>query len=99
MGRCVYACQKHELICDITAVESVLDTLMKRITGIGMGQYGLMGQLDQRTSFIGCQYLNCLEALMSYAIWTTNFENNRIQSILKLQNHHTETAEQLKVIL
>lgn len=99
MGRCVYACQKHGLICDTTAVETLLDTLMKRITGIGMDQYGLVDQLTQRTSVIGCQYLNCLEALMSYAIWTTNSENNRIQSILKLQNHHNETSEQLKVIV
>lgn len=99
MGRCVYTCQKHGLICDTTSVESLLDTVMKRITGIGMEEYGLHGQLDHRTSVIGCQYLNCLEALMSYAIWTTNTKNNRIQWILKLQNHHNETAAQLKVIV
>lgn len=98
VGHCVYACQKHGLICDTVAIESLLDTLIKRITGIGMDQYGLSAKLDQRTSVIGCQYLNCIEALMSYAIWTTNTENNRIQSILKLQKHHTETAELLRVL-
>lgn len=56
-----------------------------------------VGKLDHRMSYIGSQYLNCLEAIMDYAIWSVTAENNNIQIIVRLFKHHTETMEQLHV--
>lgn len=48
-------------------------------------------------SRICCQYLNCVEAIMEYAIWTVNVTNQNFETILKLSKHHTDIADEFKV--
>lgn len=54
-----------------------------------------IGTLDGRTSVIGMQFLNCMEALMEYGINAATPENFYIRNILSLFKHHHECLEEL----
>lgn len=54
--------------------------------------------MDLRLMHIGSQYLNCLEAVMGYAIWSKSADKvSNIGRIPKLFTHHTRSMYILQV--
>lgn len=99
MAHCVRMCQTAQLDGDISTVDNLLLALMERIDELDAEKFCLVGsQLDERMGHIGCQYLNCLEALMEHALWTINESNKNVEIILKLNKHHAEIVEEFKVL-
>lgn len=56
--------------------------------------------MDMRLMHIGIQYLNCLEAVMGYAIWSQSSDKvSNIGKIPKLFGHHTRSLFALQVYI
>lgn len=98
MGFCVIQCEHNKIAHDNILLEELLMSLVDRIDDLSLENIGMIsGHIDGRTITIACQYLNCLEACMSYAIFKTNSENPLTQRILRLFKHYSECFEEIKV--
>lgn len=100
MAHCVCVCQRKGHERDVRAVAARLDRLLQRIGDLNAEQtVGLMGScvMDAKVQHLGGQLLNCLEALMGYALWRQTAEQtNGLELIGNLFKQHTNVLEMLK---
>lgn len=101
MGHCVYVCRRKGNERDVRAVAARLERLLRRMGELNADQaVGLTGTgvMDTRVQHLGGQLLNCLEALMGYALWRqTPEEASGLEVVLRLFKQHQDVLELLKV--
>lgn len=96
MTKGLYLCDKHNLIFDSIVLKQLMESLVKGIARVTLENLGIIGGLTHKTSAIAVQFLNTIEALMTYCVWMTKPDNQLLKSLSKLFTLYSETEEVLK---
>ncbi|XP_058450886.1 Fanconi anemia group I protein [Malaya genurostris] len=96
MVHCVTLSDQHDVQHDNEGVKKLLNDVVKQIDTISLDSLGIIGTLDAKTSNIGCQYLNTIEAGMAYCIWNAKIDNACHRDLLKLFKHHQSCYDKIK---
>lgn len=74
MGHCVCVGRRKGMANEVRAVGGRLDALLRRMVELNaeetVGLVATGGVMDAKVAHLGGQLLNCLEALMGYAVWS-----------------------------
>uniref|UniRef100_A0A182NAX4 Uncharacterized protein n=1 Tax=Anopheles dirus TaxID=7168 RepID=A0A182NAX4_9DIPT len=96
MVHCVVLCDQHNVQHDTGAVKNTLQLIAERIDNLSMDDMGIIGTLDGRSIVIATQYMNMLEAAMSYCAWKTQPDNILLRDFVRLFRHHQHSVEKFK---
>lgn len=106
MGHCVCVGRRKGMEKEVRAVGRRLDALMRRMGEVNVEEtVGLVasnGVMDAKVAHLGGQYLNCLEALMGYAVWSLGRtapeaeETGGLEVVLRLFKQHRAVGEMLR---
>ncbi|XP_052893741.1 Fanconi anemia group I protein [Anopheles moucheti] len=96
MVHCVVLCDMHDIQHDTSAVKNTLQLIVERIDNLSTKDMGILGTLDTKTVVVAAQYLNTLEATMTYCAWKTEPDNILLRDFVRLFKHHQHCVENFK---
>ncbi|KAJ6650095.1 Fanconi anemia group I protein [Pseudolycoriella hygida] len=93
MNRIVILAELNDSQCETNSTSKLLHSVMNKIDVLTPEQLGLIDRLNERTSLVGVQYLNTIEAVMAFALHSASKENQHMTKMLRLYNHHETTIK------
>ncbi|XP_053663120.1 Fanconi anemia group I protein [Anopheles marshallii] len=96
MVHCVVLCDLHDIQHDTSAVKNTLQLIVERIDNLSAEDMGIVGTLDTKSVVIAAQYLNTLEAAMTYCAWKTKQDNILLRDFVRLFKQHQHCVENFK---